>query len=497
MTYPNSYFDEFTGVTCGEVERFLSFHPTSTEICDYIQYRGVVNCGCFSKPVENISCRLCKNENETILNRFQKVTLANEKESTCGALEFILAMDIDNEFDAETCDVFQSHFEDICLCGTEFNETNVPYDISSSPTLAPSIIQSMVPSQSMTNDHTKMVPSRRPSFSVAPSSYFKPNLSHEKPSITSSTSPTSILERDPNCTALQGGVIPSAYHFASRLEMDIRLNIFLTKDNDISEDDLFIILRNIERDFTRYFSLVFSGCKKIRRKLSSSSQWTKRILFFQLENATHMHDFNCAKTNLVLDMNEKAHCRPIKATGVVYFWVSEVFDDIEEEIQKLVQSTIEELFPSLVDSIPSLTAGELVTKFSLTLNSSEKNMRGRNIVIGIGIASVTIALISAVVVLRRTKEDSTSVTTKIIPESHLRSDDSISNDTFPSNERIEVGCLPDGNCEIITKTFCLESQPSPYEYQEVFEANRVSEYVLKDLFGHRCEMKSVADTIDL
>lgn len=495
MAYPNSYFDEFTGVTCGEVERFLSFHPTSAEICDYIQYRGVVNCGCFSKAVENISCRLCKNENETIMNKFQKVTLANEKESTCGALEFILAMDIDNEFDEETCDVFQSHFEDICLCGTEFNETNkVSDDVSSPPTFAPSIIQSMVPSHSMANDNAKMMPSWRPTFSSTPSLFFDPNLSDGKTS-TPSSSPTTFFVMDPNCTAVQGGVIPSA---ASRLQMDIRLNIFLTKDSDISKEDISNILLNLEKDFTRYFSLVLSGCKNIRRKLSTSSQWTQKILFLQLQNATQLHDFTCARTNLVLDLREKAHCLPIKATGVVYFWATEVFDIVEEEIQEIVQSTIKELFPSLVDSNPSLIAGEIVNKFSLTLQSSQKNVRGRNIAIGIGIVSATIALVGVVVVLRRRKEDSTSVTTKIIPESHLRSDDSISNDTFLSNKRIEVGCLPDGNCEIVKKTvFCLESQAPPYEYQEIFEANHVSEHVLKDLFGHRCETKSVADTIDL
>ena len=143
-------------VTCQVLANRSKFESEESLTClEYYRYLGVVNCGCPIKLPVSPVCTLCDNEGERVANP-EKDLRVNGEDMTCGIAEFILAMDIDNEYyDSWTCGIIQESFEGSWECkpseqitshSTNFTTSeDHAHTITSNPTSAPTSALSQTP----------------------------------------------------------------------------------------------------------------------------------------------------------------------------------------------------------------------------------------------------------------------------------------------------------------------------------------------------------------
>jgi hypothetical protein len=380
---PNAIFDANTLVTCGKVEDYLQINVAqSEEVCDVIQYQGVVNCGCPYSPIPAPTCSLCKQEGETVLN-VHELAESGEKGTTCGAMEYKLAMDREDQINEKTCSALQHHFSSKCNCGKvmrdEFSSVNTttvaspsespsilvsnsPTNIatdessieptfvsSSQPTLLPSEASSYLPSvipsikgssqpsiegsslpssspTKLPSTRPSIVPSSKPTFegSMPPTLSSSPSyLPSMNPTLTNapSFSPSSILDRTENCTALENGIFPDVQNKAENLVVKFAFNLWVEYQQELDLSVNYPVLRSKLMDaFGRKISCIAAGCTNSTRRLGAlHMDAEEKIFYVEMTEFLEGVDVTCAEADVPVESSATVVCIPILSSYTVYF----------------------------------------------------------------------------------------------------------------------------------------------------------------------------------
>lgn len=482
---PKFMYDSSTLVTCGQVQEYLEMYMEQTrQVCNVIQYQAVVNCGCPYTLPRNPTCSLCTNENERVSNPEQP-TESSVKVATCGIMEYILAVDIQQQYDSDTCSTLQNYFSSKCTCSpmsiNQIDVNNVP---SISPTVtiiqsngptiestggssprpswtptsqvssAPSVVKSWSPS-SVSSMSPSVRPSVRPSWSPSRKASFSPSKEassapsmsqvptrHPSEGPTSSQAPSfspfSILDRKPNCTALENGIMPKVDDIAKSLTIDYYFHVWF---DDIFPDST-INYKAIETTLMQLFdsriSYMAAGCADNGEADKNRNQKIHQV---------HMNFFNVIPGALcVLGSNASLNvtCTPMNSNVTIFY---SALDSMQtrrklnevENIKAYISEIIEQEVPSMTQDIPGVYSMAVVDDSDIIRNvESERLTSGTKAAIAVAISCSVVAIV-AVAILTRRKKDTSPEASGIFPETLLRSDDSISdNPTISSGRRAQM-----------------------------------------------------------
>ena len=495
----DAIYDTDTLVTCGKVQDYLQGNiGQSDELCNVFQYRGVVNCGCSHSSISKPSCSLCKHEGQRVID-VHALAESDAVDTTCGVMEYILAVDVDNQYDANTCESLQNYFAPKCDCGQDFQMQNEDMVDAPAATASPSIIASSSPTNNPTHvssnvpsSTSSLQPSYLPSeaLSVQPSvmpsikesslpSSFPTRLPSIEPTITSSSKPTleasssptnstspslfpsvhptasnlpsfspsSLLDRTANCTALKLGIMPHVQDSVAE-KLEIIINFYLWVEY---EQELDISLDQLMEAFDRRISFIAAECTNMTPSrqldaLGSMKDIEEPVYFVQMNELSEVMDVGCSETAASVTVI----CLPISSKVTAFYSPLEsqngTLDSARTNVETFITRIIQQEFSSLAQSIPGIYNGTTVDEFGY---HREQLSSGKKAAIGVGISCSVVALIAMGIVSRRGREMRTE-NMGIIPEGHIRSDDSISdNPTISSGRRAQMtgweGSITDGS----------------------------------------------------
>ena len=480
--------------TCGQVQEFLQYAPQSIESCDAIQHQGIVNCGCPHIILYDPKCNLCENDEERVSNPDAEVIetagVSVPINTTCGVLEYILAKDVENQYNSDTCNLLKDRISTQCSCSDPpmtINPTKSPVaerytsipSSSSNPTSFPSVafssrpsvgpspsrvssssptfLPSATPTAHISSDPStppssipSVVPTLSPSTipSVTPSR--KPSLlPSPRPSVTSSShptattypsfSPTSIMDLEPNCTALRNGIVPEVEDLAESTTFNLYFDLFVESDPVMEFPTNYTSLEiDLKQIFDRRISAITAGCPNTRRRLGEIAE---KIHFVQMNSLSQLMDGGC--TSNFASVQEGAEfdilCVPMESSITVYFSppsaplgrrILVAANDVKAHVSEIVQLE----FASLLEEVSGVYGGFVVNSFAdpKVISSNQKQVA---IGVGIGCSAVLVVAV-AILTLVKGKRGASQESTNIVAEGHIRSDDSISdNPTISSGRR--------------------------------------------------------------
>lgn len=485
---PNLMYDSNTRVSCKQVQEYLDIYMEQTrQVCSVIQYQAVVNCGCpFTLP-KNPSCPLCKNENERVSNP-NALTEATVKVATCGVMEYILAVDIQQQYNGETCSTLQNYFSSKCTCSPmsknqeidmtssfpsvspveDINSggptivstdgssvrpswtptsqsTNIPSQTqsatpTSSPSAVPSIRPSVHPSWSPSRQPS-MAPSRQASSSPSTSSFpsFGPSgepTSSQLPSLV----PTSILDMKPNCTALEKGIVPNVEVMAKSLSVDYYFHVWFdtngTFDASSNYDALESGFMNL---FDRTISYVAAGCDN-----EIGFDNTEKIHFVRMNELSVIPNAVCGDKTMMEDTPSSVTCAPMNSNVTVFYSTVDTMQSRRKlneagNVKAYVTAIIDQELPSMSQNISGVYSIGRVDENDIVRNvDSERLTSGTKAAIAVAV-SCSLVAVMAIGILTRRKKETSPETSEIYPGTMLRSDDSISdNPTLSSGGRAQM-----------------------------------------------------------
>ena len=503
---PNAIYDANTLVTCGKVQDYLQINVAqSEEVCNVIQYTGVVNCGCPYSPIPAPSCSLCKQKGETVLNVHELVK-SGEEGTTCGSMEYILAMDWEDQIDEKTCSALQHHFSSKCDCGQvmrdgflSMNTTTVPspsespsilasnsptnvatdessieptFVSSSQPTLLPSEASSFLPSvmpsiegsslpsiegsslpssspTQLPSTRPSIVPSSKPTFegSMPPTISTSPSkLPSMNPTLTNapSFSPSSILDRTENCTALENGVFPDVQDTAKNMVNNFAFNLWVEYQQELDLPVNYPVLRSKLMDaFGRKISCIAAGCMNSMRRLGAlDMDAEEKIYYVEMTEFLEVVDVTCAEVDIPVESSATVVCIPILSSYTVYFSSLDTengaTDSAAANVDAYITSIVQNEFSLLAQSVPGIYNGTIVDEFKGTWFANERSSSGSKVAIGVGVGCSLVALLALGIVVRG-RQDTSLETKGMFGEGQIRSDDSISdNPTISSGRRAQM-----------------------------------------------------------
>jgi len=265
--------------------------------------------------------------------------------------------------------------------------------------------------------------------------------------------------------------------------------------------------------FDKRISALAAGCP-IRRRLLED--YAEKIHFVKMNHISPLADAGCNTSSLANDaeLNVNALCVPMVSSVTIYFssysFLSNGqgggrrFLDAADNVEAFVIGIIQAEFPSLADGVPGVYNGATVNNhgdgdsLGLTRFSS-----GTKAAIGVGIGCSLIAVLTVAIITRKKPQfDSPQGMIGIIPDRHIRSDDSISdNPTISSGRRAMMTGWGDGSItsQYDTGSEVSSKRGSAYnlkvedgsgggrrasQYQIGEDASYLPASVLKDLLGN-------------
>lgn len=486
---PKFMYDTSTLVTCGQVQEYLEIYMEQTQqVCNVIQYQAVVNCGCPYTLPRNPTCSLCKNTNERVSNPDQQ-TEPSVKVATCGIMEYILAVDIQQQYDSDTCTTLQNYFSPKCTCGpisknqiensnfpsisptgniiqsngptiesTDGSSTRPSWTPASPVTGAPSAVKSVSPSSS-----SSMTPSTRPSvrpswspskqgsFSPSEQASSSPSLSQvpsgypsEGPTTSQIPSffPSSILDMKPNCTALENGIMPKVDDFAKSLTIEYYFHTWLDDTLLDTSNNYKAIESTLMELFDRRISYIAAGCADHREGDGASSN--QKVHYVHMDFLNVIPGAICSGNTLGSNAPLNVTCTPMNSNVTIFY--SDVASmrtrrklNEAENVKAYISNIISQEMPSVTQQIPGIYSIAIVGDSDIVRNvESERLTSGTKAAIAVAISCSVVAII-AVAILTRRKKDTSPEASEIFPETMLRSDDSISdNPTISSGRRAQM-----------------------------------------------------------
>jgi len=562
---PNAIYDANTLVTCDQVQDYLQINVAqSEELCNVIQYQGVVNCGCPYSPIPTPSCSLCKQEGESVLNLHELAESGGEV-TTCGAMEYILAMDVEDQYHENTCSELQNHFSSKCNCGqvmrdgvlmmnttttgalssppskspsilvsnSPINEatdeismkptfvsssqpTLLPSEASSFlPSVMPSIKDSSLPSSSPTqlprttqfpSTRPSVVPSSEPTFegSLPPTTSTSPsNVRSMNPTLTNapSFSPSSILDRAENCTALENGIFPNVQDKAENLVVNFAFDLWVEYQQELEVPVVNVpVLRSkLMHVFDRQISLIAAGCMNPSRRLGALDMNDKEKIYnVEMTEFSEVMDVTCAEVDIPVESSATVVCIPVWSSSTVYYSSLDTDNGAMDSaaaahVDAYITSIVQNEFSVLAQSIPGIYNGTIVDEFRGTWFANERSSSGKKVAIGVGVGCSLVALVALGIVARR-RQDTSLEAKGMIAEGQIRSDDSISdNPTISSGRRAQMtgweGSIADDSSSQYSRQMLSARRASdgmdarwttPYQLRET---SYLPGNVLRDLLG--------------
>lgn len=547
----NAIYDANTLVTCGKVQDYLQINVAQSEkLCNFMQYQGVVNCGCPYAPIPTPSCSLCKQEGETVLNVHELVE-TGEENTTCGAMEYVLAMDVEDQIDEKTCSALQHYFSSKCNCGQvmrngflSMNTTSVPspsespsilvsnsptnvatdassiestFASSSQPTLLPSEASSFLPSvvpsiegsslpsikgstrpssssTQLPSTRPSIVPSSKPTFegSMPPTISTSPsNLPSMNPTLTDapSFSPSSILDRKENCTALENGFFPDVQDKAENLMIDFAFNLWVEYQQELDLPVNYPVLRSKLMDaFGRKISCIAAGCINPSRRLGALGiDAEEKIFYVEMTEFVEVMDVTCAEVDIPVESSATVVCIPVLSSYTVYYSSLDTkngtMDSAAANVDAYITGIVQNEFSVLAQSIQGIYNGTIVDEFKGTWFASERSSSGK-VAIGVGVGCSLFALLALGIVARR-RQDTSLETKGMITEGQIRSDDSISdNPTISSGRRAQMtgweGSIADDSFADDSSSQYSRQMLSPRRVSDGMDARRTTPYQLRE-----------------
>ncbi len=469
--------DPNTSTTCTQAIDYLHFYHQTSVSCNNFQYKGVVNCGCplyTINPQSDPACSLCANDGEKVSDSDRKIfTLNDPTGTTCGIMEFILAADIDGLYNNGTCSDLQTYFGPLCPCEFGARAPIVTPQITRSPTPIPTTTYpssgpTMIPSRppitqqpSNSTDNPSPSPSSRESSiptmsrnespSTEPSHH--PTKEHSQHpssrptylptiSLAPSVSPTTIFDKKANCTALTKGIKPLVTSVSERVDYELIFDLVLKAKKDSTSGRMGTYetaRKGLQEAFQQKISPIAAGCDE-----SDGNSLQDKIHFVEMEEMKSIAEMGCRSSNLPenssnLDLD--IWCVPVSSTINIYY--SSIKSRKRRRLnQATVKAYVEEIvndeFPELALSVSGVFDAALASDTNNTGSggSNLKSSPAMNVGIAVGLGCSFALIIAIGIVARERRKDNSAETTHIIAGTHIRSDDSISdNPTISSGRR--------------------------------------------------------------
>jgi hypothetical protein len=259
-----------------------------------------------------------------------------------------------------------------------------------------------------------------------------------------SFSPSSILDRTENCTALENGIFPDVQNKAENLVVKFAFNLWVEYQQELDLSVNYPVLRSKLMDaFGRKISCIAAGCTNSTRRLGAlHMDAEEKIFYVEMTEFLEGVDVTCAEADVPVESSATVVCIPILSSYTVYFSSLDsdngATDLAAANVDAYITNIVQNEFSVLVQSVPGIYNGTIVDEFKGTWFANERSSSGSKVAIGVGVGCSLVALLALGIVVRG-RQDTSLETKGMFGEGQIRSDDSISdNPTISSGRRAQM-----------------------------------------------------------